>query len=258
SNTIAIQLWYFGKEGFSHKSSGKAGLLVDCQAPGFSVISDTDWKTAPLPAYQTAPPPVPNVRLPEPSLLYDARLELAGWQQPDFDDSEWTNAIIAGPAGAAPWNKLIKRPIPLWKDFGLRKYPGKYTRNGDTLVCHLPYNAQFTPYLKVSAPAGKKITIVTDNYLFYNGGDENIRAEYITKEGQQEFESPGWLNGHRVYYIIPQGVTVQALKYRETGYQTEFAGGFSCSDPFFNRLWQKAARTLYVTMRDTYMDCPDR
>ena len=26
----------------------------------------------------------------------------------------------------------------------------------------------------------------------------------------------------------------------------------------FNTLWQKAKRTLYVTMRDTYMDCPDR
>src|SRR5690606_21757966 len=48
-NTIAIQLWYFGKEGFSHKSSGKAGLLVDCREPGVLVISDTSWKAASLP-----------------------------------------------------------------------------------------------------------------------------------------------------------------------------------------------------------------
>ncbi len=26
-NTIAVLLWYFGKEGFAHKSSGKAGLI---------------------------------------------------------------------------------------------------------------------------------------------------------------------------------------------------------------------------------------
>ncbi len=258
NNIIAVQLWYFGKEGFSHKSSGKAGLLINCQAPGIAIISDDGWKTAPMPAYHTAPPPAPNFRLPESSLLYDARLELDGWQHLDFDDAEWRSAAIIGTAGAAPWNKLVKRPIPLWKDFGLRKYSGGYVRRGDTLICRLPYNAQFTPYLKINAPAGQKITIVTDNYLFYNGGDNNIRAEYITKEGVQEFESPGWLNGHQVYYIIPPGVTVQALKYRETGYQTEFTGSFSSSDPFFDRLWQKAARTLYVTMRDTYMDCPDR
>jgi len=27
-NTIAVLVWYFGKDGFSHKSSGKAGLVV--------------------------------------------------------------------------------------------------------------------------------------------------------------------------------------------------------------------------------------
>lgn len=258
SNVIAIQLWYFGKEGFSHKSSGKAGLLVDCQVADVPLMSDASWKAAPLPAYQTAPPPVPNFRLPESSLLYDARHERNGWQHPDFDDTDWCPAVVIGTAGTAPWNKLVKRPVPLWTDFGLSNYPGGYTRNGDTLICRLPYNAQFTPYLKVNAPAGQKITIVTDNYLFYNGGDDNIRAEYITRDGIQEFESPGWLNGHQVYYIVPPSVTIQALKYRETGYQTEFAGSFSSSDPFFDRLWQKAARTLYVTMRDTYMDCPDR
>src|SRR5690606_30797381 len=73
-----------------------------------------------------------------------------------------------------------------------------------------------------------------------------------------EYESLGWLNGHWMYYIIPDGVDVLDVRYRETGYDTEFAGGFSSSDPFLNRLWEKARRTLYITMRDTYMDCPDR
>ena len=36
------------------------------------------------------------------------------------------------------------------------------------------------------------------------------------------------------------------------------SGNFVCDDEFLNSLWQKSLRTLYVTMRDNFMDCPDR
>lgn len=92
---------------------------------------------------------------------------------------------------------------------------------GDTLFCRLPYNAQITPYLKVEAEAGKTIHIRMDNYE--GGSERNVRAEYITREGEQEYESYGWMNGHEVYYIIPEGVKVLDVKYRETGYNTDLA-----------------------------------
>ena len=80
----------------------------------------------------------------------------------------------------------------------------------------------------------------------------------MTRDGEQEYESLGWLNGHEMMYVVPEGVEVIDLKYRETGYDTEFSGSFTCSDPFLNELYKRSARTLYITMRDTYMDCPDR
>jgi hypothetical protein len=132
------------------------------------------------------------------------------------------------------------------------KFP--FVSNGDTIVCHLPYNAQITPYFKIEAKEGEEIKILTDHYQ--GGGPYNVRAEYITREGIQEYENLGWMNGQKVYYIIPKGVRVLDIKYRETGYNTEFTGSFNCNDDFYNRLWSKALRTLYVTMRDTYMDCP--
>ena len=61
-----------------------------------------------------------------------------------------------------------------------------------------------------------------------------------------------------VTYQLEKGMEVLDVKYRETGYATTFAGSFSCDDPALNRLWEKSQRTLYITMRDTYMDCPDR
>jgi hypothetical protein len=259
-NTIAVLVWYFGKHGFSHRSSGRAGLLFDCQSPGFELLSDHTWRCSVLKSYQVAGEPFPNYRLPESSILYDARKEIGAWQT---DNAVILGlAMVIGNAGDYPWNKLIKRPIPMFKDFGLITYLKQNTRVSsqgiDTIVCELPYNAQITPYLKVDAQEGKKIIIATDNYLYHNGGADGIRAEYITKSGVQEYESLGWMNGHKVYYIIPDGVKVLELKYRESGYDTEFAGSFHSSDPFFNKLWEKARRTLYITMRDSYMDCPDR
>ena len=48
------------------------------------------------------------------------------------------------------------------------------------------------------------------------------------------------------------------LKYRESCYDSDFVCSFECDNEFCNELWEKAKRTLYVTMRDNYMDCPDR
>jgi hypothetical protein len=260
-NTIAVLVWYFGKDGFSHKSSGKAGLLFDCQTPFFSILSDKTWKCLVETAYQTASGPPPNYRLSESNILYDARLDMGNWQFANYKATTMPEALELGPAGSAPWNNLVLRPIALWKNFGIKSYVNLRKASSsttDTLIGTLPYNAQITPYLKVEATAGQEITICTDNYLFYNGGEANVKGEYITKSGIQSYENLGWLNGHKVYYIIPKGVKVLQLGYRETGYNTEFAGSFTSADLFLNTYWKKAQRTLYLTMRDSYMDCPDR
>jgi hypothetical protein len=260
-NTVAVLVWYFGKDGFSHKSSGRAGLLFDCQTPFFSILSNKTWKCSVENAYQTAGDPQPNYRLSESNILYDARLDLGNWRLANYLYNTMPDAVELGPAGCKPWNKLVLRPIPPWKDSGIKNYVSLRTSSSsttDTLIGSLPYNAQITPYLKVEASAGQKITICTDNYLFYNGGEANLRGEYITKKGVQAYENLGWLNGQKVYYIIPKGIKVLQLGYRETGYDAEFGGNFTSSDLFLNTLWKKAQRTLYITMRDSYMDCPDR
>lgn len=255
-NTISILVWYFGKHGFSHKSSGKAGLLFDCQASGLEILSDNSWKCIVNEAYQTCESPEPNYRLPESDILYDARKDMGEWYKQGVHlDCDY--ASVLQKAGGLPWNKLVKRPIPLWKFSKLKNYEKVY-KNKDSLICVLPYNAQVTPYFKIKAKNGDKLIMATDNYFYYNGATENIRAEYIAKSGIQEYESLGWMNGHRVYYIIPDGVEVLEVKYRESGYNCELVGNFYSSDSLLNRLWQKSLRTLYVTMRDSYMDCPER
>ncbi len=259
-NTIAILVWYFGKHGFSHKDSGQAGLVFEAHVGDAWWLSDATWKCTIHPAFEETEEPRPNYRLPESNIRYDARRELRGWQEADYDDSTWPFAALFGLPPTAPWHRLIERPIPAWKVGDVRDYEnvGEFPREGtgQTVVAKLPYNAQITPYLRINAPAGLVIDMRTDNYR--GGGEPNVRAEYVTREGIQDYESPGWMNGHEVHYQIPAGVRILALKYRESGYASEFAGEFSCDDPFLNRLWEKSRRTLYLEMRDGFADCPGR
>ncbi len=277
-NAIAILVWHFGKHGFSHNDSGKIGLLVDGGTKELVLRSDSDWLVRRHPAYHNADDPGPNYRLPEGNIRYDAREALPGWQT-DVELDGWAPATELGEASDPPWGELVERPIPQWKDYGRRDYvsvreiresdlDGRSRdiwsqREGDMseqpdriLVGELPYNAHVHPYLSITAPAGLTIHVQTD--LLTNGRDMFLRAEYVTREGRQDFEFPGWLNGHEVRYFLPEGVTVHELGYRETGYDAEISGSFESDNPRVNALWEQSLRTLLINMRDTYMDCPER
>lgn len=255
-NCLSVLVWHFGRNGFSHADSGVAGLLFEAKAPGFEILSDKTWDATVYKAYGTAGEPEANYRLPESNLSFDARKDINDWRSPSaprLGRAMELPVIVGEP----PFGTLVKRPIPMWKCTGLMDYP-EVRRSGDTLVCSLPYNAQITPYLKVKAPAGRTIKMQTDHYKVALAKTQCLWGEYITRDGVQEYESLGWLNGDKMMYIVPSDVEVIDVKYRETGYDTEITGTFECDDPFLNEYWRKAVRTLYVCTRDTYMDCPDR
>ncbi len=250
-NEVKFLLWYFGKSGFSHKSSGQSGMIFD--APSIGLVSDSSWLSQRLDAYKTAGKPVVNYRLSEANILYDARLEGQDEYKPSVELGEW---------GCKPWNNLILRPIPQWKDYGVKTLEYTVSNDGEgntILTARLPYNAQMTPVIDLdAAEEGVLIKIETDHIM--GGSEPCVRAEYITKKGSQKYESIGWMNGDELRIIYPEnaGISFNSLGFRETGYDCEREGSFVCSDETINRFWEKAMRTLYVNMRDTYFDCPDR
>lgn len=263
-NTIAVLAWYWGRNGFTHVNSGHGGFVLEADLGGTKIQTESTWKCLKHPAYDTTGAPNPNWRYAEFNIKFKAGLDMPGWNQPGFDDSAWPQAIELGVPPCAPWNNLVKRPIPQWKDFGLTDYVNKASlpANGTGGIVHakLPYNAQVTPYLKVDAPAGLVIRIQTDHWVNPTDSTDtrSLRTEYVTKAGIQEFESLYWTNGEEVQYTIPSGVKILDLKFRETGYSSEFSGSFQCSDPFYNTLWVKSRRTLYLGLRDYLMGDPDR
>jgi len=147
------------------------------------------------------------------------------------------------------------------KDYGLKEYVSvsrdlpRVESEPWKLVCELPYNCHFQPWIEVEGPAGKVIDFNSSNPLVLY----LIKTESCTtRSGTGIYEAKKWVSGEGAIYTIPAGVTVKAVKYRETGYDTTFAGSFECNDNDYNILWRKAARTAYLCMRDHFYDCPDR
>lgn len=253
-NTIAVLLCYFGRHGFSHRDSGLPGLLLDGDGVEFG-----SWKVKRHPAYFDAGYIHDAFRLSEPGVGFDARYDCSEWTAPEFDDSDWQSPDSAGKPGEAPWGPLEKREFGQWFWSDLKEYESIDIRPGSPADgfcyyhCKLPYNMHFVPALAVQSKAGVRIEITV-------GQDTNrFSPVYITSEGSQSFEFPGWMNGEEVIYKVPSdALQTEGFYYRETSYPSEFAGTFSCNQPLLNSLWRKARRTLPVNMRDNFMDCPCR
>ena len=249
-NKIALLLWYFGKSGFSHNDSKCAQMLFEC--PTLGISTDSNWLCRIHPAYGTADCPRPNYRLSESSIRFDATKDIPGWQ------TAATVGFSKAVEMESTLGNLVKRPIPYWKDFGIKtaKMETRYGTQSDTVIAYLPHNIQMTPILSVEdETGGHRILIETDHAKV---GEECLRADYITRKGQQVHESLGWLNGMKIILTVEHGAKVTNVAYRETGFDTYPEGTFNCNDDFFNLFWKKGLRTIYVNARDNFFDCPER
>lgn len=303
-NSIAIQTWYWGNTGGHHNCSGSGGLIVSTDlvdVTNNTVIETGDgrWWSIKNPA-SLSDTKGTSWLVAEYSTVYDATKEV-DWINPNYEPSKEKGWSIArnigedgadpGYAGDGPWNDLVERNIPQWKDYGRKSLDfeaieGYPSGEGQKYQAKLPYNAQMVPYIVLGEGTESEKSIVMYSDTFNRSSE---RITYITKDGAQEFEGKNWINGDYLYFEVPVGVELKEVGFRETGYaveageNTDFLGYFNSvvdeSDPavssftgghtwsadevstdnnFYDELWKKAVRTLYVTMRDQYMDCPDR
>ncbi len=266
-NTLAMLVWHFGKDGMSHIDSGKFGMIFSLEDRNLKLFSDASWLSRIHPAYEVAGTPFPNYRLPESHVRFNAQNDMPDWQtcadpaakfafKPSAERGNW---------GDAPWGELVKRSIPLFRDFGVKdalniKHSNVRLRDDvskTVITADLPYNMHITPIITIDDPIGNNFVEIRTDHS-YIAERVCLRAEYITKKGRQTYESLGWLNGEKIEIIAPKGFKVEKIQYRQTGYDCDISGKFSCDDEFFNTFWLKAMRTLHVGMRDTLMDCPER
>ncbi|MCF6404641.1 peptidase inhibitor family I36 protein [Chitinophaga filiformis] len=265
-NTIAVLVWHKGgNNSYSQRVTNSGGFLFESSLEGSSpssIVSDASWKAKVHPSFGPSTQLIIDNNgykwLAWP-IYYNAQAEPGAWTSATYDDSSWPSAVQKGVAGVAPWNQLVPRTIPMWKEYALGAYTNAGTfpatiSSNRIITAKVGANIQLRPYLKVNAPAGVKIRIEVNRYYW---------QEYTTKAGEQEFECFAWQNssGDTVSYQfsnVTGPVQVMILRYRETGYNTTKPGTFSSNDQPLNTLWTKSRATSEVCMRDIFYDCPNR
>lgn len=257
-NQLATAVWYWGNEGRNNIDCGAGGFLFAC--PALHLYSDESFSMLPQPAQMPVTEPYTFILYGGHDIGYDARKEIPGWKNGEI---YWPPATVAGTPPAPPYGLLRPRPIPPFAFSPIQDF-SRLVREENRVIGILPYGAHVTPYLEVEAPAGEQIDIRTDRYFVQGGpGDTQNqyrmqRTVYVTREGRQSFEGPNWAYGEKLIFTLPPSVTPLRLGYRESGYGASLTCDFTSSSQSLNRLAQKSARTLYVCMRDNFMDCPDR
>lgn len=256
-NTLSALVWFYGNGGRNNTNSGEAGFIFKCEALG--LYSNSGFLIANHPAFVKTNPPHPAYLYGGDNIGFDANLDIGDFTSADFEAlgfaqaTEYPNRV---------WGDMIESPLPL-----LKLYPKKelhFEKTDFGAVAVFPYAMTMTVSFELLAEGGEMVDIRTDRYTVNGGpGDESNsynghRIEYICKKGDNKFECLMYLYGEKIILTFPETVKLEKLYVTENGYDTKQVGSFTTEDPLFNRLMDKSIRTLYVCMRNNFMDCPDR
>ncbi len=258
TNVIALLCWFYGNEGRNNVNSTEAGLIFECEA--LDLYSDDTFRCLRHPAYYMTSEPVPSYLYGGYNIGFNANNDIGNYKIADFDEGLFRKATIYKNSF---WGQLYERPVPLIRVSPI-KMATYISKESNAYIIELPYAMALCPYIELNAKGGEIIHIHTDRYTINGGpGDEmnaynGHRIEYICHPGRNNFDCLHYLYGEKIMISCDQTVEFCGIGYRETGYECDITGHFECDCEITNTLIRKAARTLYVCMRDNFMDCPDR
>lgn len=256
-NIIAVLVWFYGNGGRNNTNSGEAGFIMSCPAAG--IASGEDFLCAPHPAYIKSGDPKPSYLYGGDNVAFDAHLDFGDFTSADFNEIEFVHATEYE---NKVWGDALVSELPLIKIGKAEECD--FTETDTGAIADLPYAMTISVCFEAEAEGGEVIDVRTDRYNVNGGpGDEfhnynGHRIEYICKPGENEFVCPMYLYGEKIIASFPETVKLKSLGYRESGYASEMIGSFVTDNEIFNKLIEKSIRTLYVCMRNNFMDCPDR
>jgi alpha-L-rhamnosidase len=227
--------------------------LVDGQT--ICVVSDSLWKSK-------------NGPIVEDSLyngeIYDARLEMPGWDRPGYDDKSWKPAEgIQGPKGVLsaqmmPPIRIVDTIVPLKMS---NPKPSVY-------VFDMGQNFSGWARLRVSGPAGAVVKMRFAEMLYDDGmlNQENLRAAraedtYILKgEGEETYEPRFTYHGFRYVELtgFPGVPNAETIRGRIVHSSVKQAGSFACSKPVLNSLQRVITWGQKTNLHSIPTDCNQR
>jgi len=260
-NMTTRAVWGFDHASWRNEPALIAQLKIDFTDGSYRIISsDSSWEVAPGPIVFN------SIRQGE---FYDARKETRGWDNTNFNDSNWYRPLLVpGPKGTL--RAAMIQPVTIAETLTpktIRKpKPGLY-------VFDLGKNIAGFAQLKIHAPAGTVITlkyaerlspdgtvdqsdiaqhvaggrVQTDEYTCSGRGTE-IWHPSFTYDGFQYIEVKGLLEK-------PDPTTVTAMVIH-TAFKS--AGSFTCSNELFNKIQQCALASYNSNFMGYPTDCPQR
>ncbi|HZK39269.1 MAG TPA: family 78 glycoside hydrolase catalytic domain [Clostridia bacterium] len=240
-------------------------------------------------SFKTAPSPVwfDDLRCGE---FYDARKEIPGWNEPGFDDSNWSNALIADkPRGegklceAEPIVKSMEIPPVEIRPAKLASFTPRADivgidtaykpKNREGFLYDFGVNIAGLCRLKINGTAGQQIELQFCEYLEEDGSPSysNInffpdgyaqRDIYICKGDGEEYYTPSFTY-HGFRYCVVMGITAEQAKPElltclVLHSDLEERGSFKCSDEMANTLQELTRRSDLSNFHYFPTDCPHR
>ena len=221
-----------------------------------TIVSDESWKT-------TANGPMKRNSIFS-GEYYDARREIPGWREVDFDDSQWASARIANaPAGELTFSQIE----PMRK---IKSYPAKKVekiQNGNYLVT-CPVMTTGWASIQFADVAGKEITITYGEEANAVDGVEKIIADegsttlqqytYICK-GENDVHEPKFSYNGFLYIEIAGyegALTAEDVTCYQIATDVEHTGTFACGNQMVNALHEIMVRTMENNMQGKPTDTP--
>jgi hypothetical protein len=245
-----------------HKFTGSFGdpMLIAqihldfADATAQSIATDGDWKVA------SGPITFSSIYGGED---YDARLARAGWDEPDFSDSDWTPAtILPAPGGRLVGSSRSAPPIRVARILE----PQKVTQvRPDAWVYDLGQNCAVIPRITVRGPAGTQVRLTPGELLARDGTVTQTQSgrgcyyQYtLSAESSQTWSPRFCYYGARFIQLQglpPQDVKLQGLFITST---SPAVGEFTTSNVLFSRTNTLIDWAMRSNMMSILTDCPHR
>ena len=259
-NAPGAYIWDFEKARFRGAPITAFSLTVKYKdGSGETVVSDTETLTAPSPVI------FDDLHFGE---YYDARLEIPGWNLPDFDDSGWSRAVPAEPprgeARLCEADPITVRSVI--KPVSVTEYKdGSY-------IYDFGVNTAGLCRLRINGTEGQKVlmryfeTFVDGEPYFRNNRfdpDDRFQEDeyYCSGKGTEEYTPHFTYHGFR--YVLVSGITAEQanselLTYLEMGSDIKQSGAFTCSDETVNKIQEATVRSDTSNFFYFPTDCPQR
>lgn len=204
---------------------------------------------------------------------YDTRLEQAGWNMPDFDDSKWNGV---GYRGAPSQNIVAQQARPIRNVLTL---PAKSVNkiNEKTYVFDFGQNMSGVTRINVSGEEGTEVRIMHGERLFDNGRIDmsNIDVYYrgdkvkdpfqtdilILSGGKDEFMAKFNYKGFR-YVEVTSDKPIELNQNSLTAYfmhsDVPSVGNINTSSELVNKLWWATNNAYLSNLMGYPTDCPQR